>query len=184
MAVRAQIQGLSDCYGAEIAGRQPGGIRVTKFSVKSVAAILVATIAIAAIACGQAAPTEPSVTIIQRASPPIPAPAPTKSPDLDALAAEAIVGTPVTVNMIDNGGAGPMLYDPVDFAFAVGEGVNFTFIAEAAFHTFTINDLDINVEVNAGETVGFDYVFEEPGTYDLVCVPHEALGMVGTITVQ
>ena len=86
--------------------------------------------------------------------------------------------------MIDNGGAGPMEYDPADFAFSAGEGVNFTFIAEAAFHTFTVNDLEINVEVNAGETVGFDYVFEEPGTYELICVPHEALGMVGTITVQ
>ena len=150
----------------------------------AVAAILVATVAIAAIACGQAAPSGPSVTIIQRASPPIPAPAPTAVPGEGEDESEAIVGTPVTVNMIDNGGAGPMEYDPVDFAFAVGEGVNFTFIAEAAFHSFTVSDLDINVEVNAGETVGFDYIFEEPGTYELVCVPHEALGMVGTITVQ
>ena len=157
---------------------------MTKFSVKSVAAIMAATIAIAAIACGQAAPTEPSVTIIQRASPPIPAPAPTKVPGVGEDDEKAIVGTPVTVNMIDNGGAGPMLYDPADFTFAVGEGVNFTFIAEAAFHTFTVNDLEINEEVNAGETVGFDFIFEEPGTYELVCVPHEALGMVGTITVQ
>ena len=161
-----------------------GGNSVTKFSVKSVAAILAVAVAIAAIACGQAAPTGPSVTIIQRASPPIPAPAPTAVPGEGGDAVEAIVGTPVTVNMIDNGGAGPMEYDPTDFSFAVGEGVNFTFIAEAAFHTFTISDLDINVEVNAGETVGFDYIFEEPGTYDLICVPHEALGMVGTITVQ
>ena len=157
---------------------------MTRFSVKSVAAILAVAVTIAAIACGQPAPTEPSVTIIQRASPPIPAPAPTKAPDDEGAAAEAIVGTPVTVNMIDNGGAGPMAYDPTDFTFSVGEGVNFTFIAEAAFHTFTINDLDINVEVNAGETVGFDFIFEDPGTYDLICVPHEALGMVGTITVQ
>ncbi len=154
-----------------------------KFSVKSAAALLV-VVMIAAVACGKPAPTEPSVTIIQRASPPIPAPAPTKSPGEGDEAAEAIVGTPVTVNMIDNGGAGPMAYDPTDFTFGVGEGVNFTFIAEAAFHTFTVNDLDINVEVNAGETVGFDFIFEEPGTYELVCVPHEALGMVGTITVQ
>ena len=150
----------------------------------AVAAILVATVAIAAIACGQAAPTEPSLTIIKRSSPPIPAPAPTKAPGEGEDAAEAIVGIPLTVNMIDNGGAGPMEYDPVDFTFEVGQGVNFTFIAEAAFHTFTVNDLDINVEVNAGETIGFDYIFEEPGTYELVCVPHEALGMVGTITVQ
>lgn len=157
---------------------------MTKFSVKSVAAILTAVVAIAAVACGQAAPTEPSMTIIQRASPPIPAPAPTKVPGEDEDDGTVIDGRKVTVNMIDNGGAGPMAYDPTDFTFSVGEGVNFTFIAEAAFHTFTVNDLDINVEVNAEETVGFDFIFEEPGTYDLICVPHEALGMVGTITVQ
>ena len=150
----------------------------------AVATLLVAVVAIAAVACGQPAPTEPSVTIIQRASPPIPPPAPTKEPGGPGEEEEAIVGTPVTVQLADNGGVGPFLFDPEDFTFAVGEGVNFTFIAEAAFHTFTVNDLDINVEVNAGETTGFDFIFEEPGTYALVCVPHEALGMVGTITVQ
>ena len=96
----------------------------------------------------------------------------------------AIDGTKITINMIDNGGVGPMSYDPGDFTFSAGEGVNFTFIAEAAFHTFTVTDLDINVEVNAGEASGLDFVFEEPGTYELVCIPHQALGMVGTITVQ
>ena len=150
----------------------------------AVAALLASAFAIVGVACGKPAPTEPSVTIIQRASPPIPPPAPTKPPGEEDGATEAIVGTPTTVNMVDNGGAGPMAFDPADFTFSVGEGVNFTFIAEAAFHTFTVNDLDINVEVNAGETIGFDFVFEEPGTFALVCVPHEALGMVGTITVQ
>ena len=150
----------------------------------AVAALLVAAVAIAAVACGQPVPTEPSMTIIKRASPPIPAPAPTKVTDGKGGETETIVGTPITVNMIDNGGVGPMSYDPVDFTFSAGEGVNFTFIAEAAFHTFTVTDLDINEEVNAGETSGLDFVFEEPGTYELVCIPHQALGMVGTITVQ
>ncbi len=150
----------------------------------AVAALLVAAVAIAAVACGQPAPTEPSMTIIKRASPPIPAPAPTKAPGEEDGDSVAIDGTKVTVQMIDNGGVGPMSYDPGDFTFSAGEGVNFTFIAEAAFHTFTVTDLDINVEVNAGETSGLDFVFEEPGTYELVCIPHQALGMVGTITVQ
>jgi plastocyanin len=150
----------------------------------AVAALLAAAVAIAAVACGQPAPTGPSMTIIKRASPPIPAPAPTKVSGEDEVTGPAIDGTKITINMIDNGGVGPMSYDPADFTFGVGEGVNFTFIAEAAFHTFTVNDLDINVEVNAGEAKGLDFVFEEPGTYALICVPHEALGMVGTITVQ
>ena len=150
----------------------------------AVAALLAATVAIAALACGRPAPTDPSVTIIQRASPPIPAPAPAKASDVEVGDKKVIDGTKVTVQMTDNGGVGPFQYDPVDFTFGVGEGVNFTFIAEAAFHTFTVTDLDINVEINAGEATGLDFIFEEPGTYALVCVPHEALGMVGTITVQ
>ena len=62
--------------------------------------------------------------------------------------------------------------------------VNFTFIADGAFHTFTVNDLEINVEVNAGEASGLDFEFTEPGTYKLVCIPHEAQGMIGEIVVE
>ncbi len=137
------------------------------------------------LACGQPAPTEPSRVTIQRASPPIPPPAPTAAPDdANGGATEALVGTPFTVRLNDNGGAGPFGYDPLDLTFSNGEIVNFTLIGEAAFHTFTVSDLDIDVEIEAGETVGLDFVFDVPGTYELICIPHEALGMVGTITVQ
>lgn len=96
-----------------------------------------------------------------------------------------IAGTPVTVNMTGVGtAADPGVFDPVNFTFSVGEAVNFTLFAEDAFHSFTVSELEINVEVNAGESGGLDFVFEEAGTYELICVPHEALGMVGTITVQ
>lgn len=135
-------------------------------------------------ACGQPAPTEPSKMTIKRASPPIPPPAPTVAPDENGEGAEALVGTPFTVRMIDNGGAGPFAYDPLDLTFSVGEIVNFTFIGEDAFHTFTVSDLDIDVEVEAGETTGLDFKFEVAGTYELICIPHEALGMIGTITIQ
>ena len=135
-------------------------------------------------ACGQPAPTEPSKTTIYRASPPIPPPAPTVAPDAANGGGEALVGTPFTVRMIDNGGAGPFAYDPIDLTFSVGEVVNFTFIGEDAFHTFTVSDLDIDVEIEAGDTTGLDFVFDVAGTYDLICIPHEALGMIGTITVQ
>lgn len=147
-------------------------------------ALLVGVCVIASVACGQPAPTEPSETIIKRASPPIPPPAPTQAPEEGEGATEVIDGVKVTVNMNDNGGVGPFVYDPADLVFSVGEAVNFTLISEAAFHTFTVPDLDINVEVNAGEAGGLDFVFEEPGTYELVCIPHETNGMVGTITVN
>ena len=152
---------------------------------KLAALILVASAIFSVIvACGQPAPTEPSKVTIQRASPPIPPPAPTVAPDDTNGGSEALVGTPFTVRMIDNGGAGPFAYDPLDLTFSVGEVVNFTFIGEAAFHTFTVSDLEIDEEIEAGETTGLDFVFETAGTYELTCIPHEALGMIGTITVQ
>ena len=150
----------------------------------AVVALLLGIFARASVACGQAAPTGPSETILIRSSPPIPEPAPTQEPGAEDEQ-DRIVGTPITVNMTGVGtAADPGVFDPVDFTFSVGEAVNFTLFAEDAFHSFTVSELEINVEVNAGESDGLDFVFEEAGTYELICVPHEALGMVGTITVQ
>ena len=40
------------------------------------------------------------------------------------------------------------------------------------------------MEVEAGDTESLTFTFDEPGTYDLICIPHESLGMVGKIIVQ
>ncbi len=165
---------------------QSSNIRRKGEMLKKYAALILVASAIFSVilACGQPAPTEPSKVTIQRASPPIPPPAPTVAPDDANGGVEKLVGTPFTVRMIDNGGAGPFAFEPADLTFSVGEVVNFTFIGEAAFHTFTAPDLEIDVEIEAGETTGLDFVFETAGAYELTCIPHEALGMVGTITVQ
>ncbi len=88
-----------------------------------------------------------------------------------------------SVNLTDGGGRGPSAFDPADMTFRVGDTVNFEFVGESAFHTFTVGELGIDVDVGAGEIVDFEFKFDAPGTYTLVCVPHQALGMVGTITV-
>ena len=157
---------------------------VTKLSVRAmvVGALIMGIVFVLIAGCGNAPPTDPSVTTIRRASPPIPAPAPTVAPGDEEKV--TLVGTPLTVNLLDNGGAGPFGFEPLEFRFNRGEIVNFTFIADGAFHTFTVNDLEINVEVNAGESSGLDFEFTESGTYKLVCIPHEAQGMVGEIVVE
>ena len=90
----------------------------------------------------------------------------------------------LTVDLKDAGGPGPFSFEPADFSFTVGDTVDFTFISETQFHTFTVDDLGIDVPIDGGATVNFEYTFDKPGTYELICIPHQALGMVGTITVQ
>ena len=88
------------------------------------------------------------------------------------------------VNLEDPGGSGAYIFDEDEFSFAVGEAVTFSLTSEAEFHTFTVTELGINESVNAGETATLEVTFDTAGTYELICIPHKALGMVGTITVQ
>ncbi len=92
--------------------------------------------------------------------------------------------TEMTVGLNDSGGPGPFFFDPVDLSFNAGDTVNFEFVGESQFHTFTVEELGIDVDVDGGETVNFEFTFDTPGTYTLICVPHQALGMVGTIIVK
>ena len=56
--------------------------------------------------------------------------------------------------------------------------------SEAQFHTFTVEALGIDEDVNPGKSVEFTYTFDKAGTYDLICIPHQTLGMTGSITVR
>ena len=49
---------------------------------------------------------------------------------------------------------------------------------------FFVDDLNIDQSVDAGETVEFSFKFDKPGTYPLICIPHETQGMIGKITVK
>ena len=147
--------------------------------------VLMVFAAMAALACG--GDDEPAPAAPRPSPPPPPAAAAPAAPAPTAPAAPAPVSSApeseVTVKLNDSGGRGPFAFDPVDLSFSAGEVVSFTFIGEATFHTFTVEELGIDVDVNGGETVSFDFTFDKPGTYTLICIPHQALGMVGTITV-
>ena len=43
---------------------------------------------------------------------------------------------------------------------------------------------DSRVTMAKGVSVPFTLFFDKPGTYQLVCIPHETNGMLGTIRVQ
>ena len=93
-------------------------------------------------------------------------------------------GTALAVSLQDPGGSGEYRFDSEDLTFSVGETVNFTLTSETEFHTFTIDDLNLDVSADVGETVEFSFTFDTSGNYSLVCVPHEASGMVATIKVN
>ena len=71
---------------------------------------------------------------------------------------------------------------PRDLSFSVGEAVTFTLTAETEFHTFTVEDLDIDQSLEAGETTKFNFTFDKAGTFSLIFLAHPQ--MTGTITVQ
>ena len=95
-----------------------------------------------------------------------------------------IVGKRVDVNMKDPGKSGEYVYDPAELTFERGEQVTLVMTSEGEFHTFTVPNLEIDVHVDAWKSKALTYTFDEPGTYKLVCTPHETLGMTGVITVR
>ena len=50
-------------------------------------------------------------------------------------------------------------------------------------HTFTNKDLGVDVNANAGQTVEVKIEGAKPGSYKIICIYHETIGMVGTLTV-
>ncbi|MFL2746247.1 MAG: cupredoxin domain-containing protein [Dehalococcoidia bacterium] len=93
-------------------------------------------------------------------------------------------GTRIEIKLRDDKGSGAYAYTPAEFNFKVGEIVNFVMTSETELHTFTVDDLNIDQSVDAGETVEFSFKFDKPGTYQLICIPHETQGMIGKITVK
>ena len=144
---------------------------------------LFAAVALFAVACGggakiEANPQPPSPPIPQRPATPVP------TPTAEESGGENGGGTPVAVGMRDVGGSGEYKFVDSEFTFAAGEKVTFTFTTQTEYHSFTVDELEIDFEVDADTTDTFTFTFDTPGTYTLICVPHEAQGMLGTITVQ
>ena len=148
-------------------------------------ALILGLLILAITACGSE--PEPMAAFVRR-SPPPPPPAPpaaeTPTPTESGQSTQDGGGTPVTVELVDNDGRGPYSYEPADFSFSVGEKVTFMLTAETVYHTFTIDGTSFDIDVDVGDVKEVTFTFDEPGTYNLICIPHELNGMVGVITVQ
>jgi len=77
-------------------------------------------------------------------------------------------------------------FDPIGLHVESGTTVRFEIAAGA--HSATAYENRIPSDASAFESGvissgGFEYTFEEPGTYDYYCIPHKSVEMVGRIVV-
>ena len=97
-------------------------------------------------------------------------------------------GRQITIVNMDPGGGGEYEFQPADVEAVVGETVTFELIAKTELHSFTVDALGIDQDIDGAaerDAVALvTYTFESAGTYDIVCIYHEGSGMTGTLTVR
>lgn len=109
---------------------------------------------------------------------PVDAAAATPAATLDACATPE--ASEVTIEMIE------MAFVPATVAIPADTPVTFTLVTTGlAIHNFSIDALDVNVDVPPGQTDTVT-ITAPAGTYEIYCaIPgHTAAGMVGTLTVE
>lgn len=138
----------------------------SKSGIRMRTAALAALLLLSAAACdGDDGTAEPEPTAAETS--------PEPTPGTDAAR------TRVEVELIDNE------FVPDEVTVPSGEVV--TFLLENTGengHTFTVPDLDIDIELQFGQPSRADLRFPEPGEYEFRCRFHGDAGMVGTINVQ
>ncbi len=86
-------------------------------------------------------------------------------------------GQEVTVRMEDN------FFDPANITVEPGTTVTWVQSGNNPHTTTSYDGLWDSGLIEGGSGGTFSFTFEEPGTYDYFCIPHEDLGMVGSVTV-
>lgn len=83
----------------------------------------------------------------------------------------------VTVRMEDN------FFDPANMTVEPGTTVTWVQSGNNPHTTTSYDGLWDSGLIEGGSGGTFSFTFEEPGTYDYFCIPHEQLGMIGSVTV-
>ena len=78
----------------------------------------------------------------------------------------------------------PYVFTPDTYDFELGKTYSLVFEAPGEFHTFNVDELGIEISINAGEIATHTITPSVAGSFKLYCVPHESLGMVGMVTVS
>jgi plastocyanin len=86
-------------------------------------------------------------------------------------------GQEVRVRMEDNS------FDPANITVEPGTTVTWVQSGNNPHTTTSYDGLWDSGMIEGGSGGTFSFTFEEPGTYDYFCIPHEKLGMIGSVTV-
>src|SRR5918993_6086940 len=84
----------------------------------------------------------------------------------------------VTVRMEDN------FFAPANITVEPGTTVTWVQSGDNPHTTTSYDGLWDSGMIEGGSGGTFSFTFEEPGRYDYFCIPHESLGMVGSVTVS
>ena len=79
----------------------------------------------------------------------------------------------VTVRMEDN------FFDPANITVEPGTTVTWVQSGNNPHTTTSYDGLWDSGMIEGGSGGTFSFTFEEPGTFDYFCIPHESLGMIG-----
>ena len=132
--------------------------------------LLISLLCATAITAGCGGEAEPS-------SPPAPVPVVVEETPVSSTNTDAI---PISIGTTSN----PYLFDPNDLELQAGQAYAFEMTSDKELHSFTVSELGLNVNVMPNTTEIINVKFDTPGTYQLICLPHEIYGMVATITVN
>ena len=82
-------------------------------------------------------------------------------------------------------GAGPngLEFDPEDIRIDAGTLVHWEWTGEGGQHNVVDIDGAFESELTAEEGYTFEHTFEDAGTYEYVCTPHQTQGMRGTVEI-
>lgn len=166
--------------------------------------LAVATGILAAAACagGEKNPADTTTVKVDTAAAPSVAATPSATPAATGAMAP-ITGTTYEVKMI--GDAKGYRFEPASLTIKPGDGVKFVNVIggphnvafdaaslsadmrsqlDANMGTDKMGELSSGLKMNPNETVTVSFGNIKPGTYAYHCVPHLAMNMKGTITVQ
>lgn len=77
-------------------------------------------------------------------------------------------------------------FDPEEITVTAGEEIAIVLSSDDLLHDFTIDDIDVHVAADRGETAEGGLRADEPGLYTYYCTVtgHRAAGMEGTLVVE